>query len=557
MAEVQEKKELSRYIKKSLESFAAENFLPLAECDFTLLKTNTYIKSNTSGEFELFSQETLKDYLGRDKILNEHIEIQQQHQFTLHAIKECKIKLDYAVELYEYASHPKIVLSPDSIIPHTLYTPKELLKVLFYEFNKIKAYHGILIRIFDETMVNNLKVLVKYIYMGKFTKKVKITLFDGIEPVLTRKSQLIYWFKEKEEKSQVIEVDANEVLIEYKKPIFGKSGFNAYGQLINVDYVRNIDDIEANMDEDSIYIKEDKNSKSYIAKKQGYVHFNERHLCVNNNINLDKLSRNARSVASQEENSIQVTVSQHDTNRDSIGEGVSLKSESIHIDGFVGAKSVLEALNLSIDGATHQDSTQYAKFATINRHKGKLRCHHAKIALLEGGEIHATSVEIESSLGGSIYAKDVIIGHVKSNLKVYASNSITIKLISGEDNLLHIGYKQIPVLKSKIDFIHTDIEDLKYSLEEARRHNHSEIQPIQKKIQDLKNEANSIITAYKDAKITIEQPCRGLNNIIFSIDDDHEISYKTEERQYSTFYLELDENKITLLPIKKSIQIEE
>ena len=182
MAEVLEKKVLSRHVKKALENFAQENFLPAAECDFTLLKTHTYIKSNANNEFEHFAKKVLDQYLNKDKILNEHVEFQQHHNFTLHALKECKLKLDYTIEFYEHASHPKMVLSPNSIIPYKLYKPQELLKLLFEELNKIKAYHGILTRVFDETMIKNLKVLVKYIYTGKFTKKVKIV--RNIEVIL-------------------------------------------------------------------------------------------------------------------------------------------------------------------------------------------------------------------------------------------------------------------------------------------------------------------------------------------------------------------------------------
>lgn len=404
-------------------------------------------------------------------------------------MRECRIKLNYTIDFATHASHPKIILSPTSIIPHKLYTPNELLRLLFSELNKIKAYHGIIIRLFDETMIKNLKILVTYIYAGKFQKKVKIPLFDGIEPTITRKSQLICWYKEKEHdiESQIIEVDADELLVEYKKPIFGKNGFNAFGKIVSVDYFTNNDDLEAAVDENSIYIEEDENSKRYISKKQGFVHLVNNSIRVDNTISLHKLSRNARSVASQEDNNVEVIISQHDTNRDSIGEGVSLKSQTIHVDGFVGAKSVLETVNLSIDGATHQDSTQFAKFAKINRHKGVLRCHQAKIGLLEGGEIHATKVEIEACLGGTIYAKDVIIGQVKNNLKVYASNSITINHISGEDNLLQIGYENIPILKSNVEFLDKEIEDLKYKLDQATRHNPAEANAIKKEIQSLKS----------------------------------------------------------------------
>lgn len=559
MPEVLEKRESTRYIKRAMQNFAQENSIAVDSCDFRLLKVSTFMKSSANQEFELYSKERIDAHLDKEKILNEHIEFMQQYQFVLYQKKESPLQLNYTLDFGEHASHPMLILSPDSIIPASRYKPQEMLKLLYTECNKIKAYHGILLHMFDETMIKHLKVLVKYIYTKKFKKRVKIALFDGIAPVITRKSQLIFWFEEKEriQNSQVREVDADELLVEYKKPIFGKSGFNCYGELINATYATNVDDLETDIDEESIKIEEDANAKKYLSKKQGYVHFTANHLSVKNQITLDKISRNAQSVASQEQNNIEVTVSQHDTNRDSVGEGVTLKSESIHINGFVGAKSILKAKELTIDGATHQNSLQYAKFANINRHKGKLRCHHAKIKLLEGGEVHATDAEVESSLGGVIYAKNVTIGHVKSNLKVYASNSITIRLISGEDNLLQINYKEISILQSEIEHISREIEDLKYNLEQATRHNKEDIAPIKEQIKTKKAQIQKIILSYKIAKITIEQPCRGLNTISFVIDENHQITYKTEAKEYTPFYLEFHEDKITLLPVKKSIQVSE
>ncbi|MBN2815326.1 MAG: DUF342 domain-containing protein [Campylobacterales bacterium] len=545
-------------IQKSLELFAEENSLSLTECDFTILKTKTYVKSNASSEFQQFDAKTLKEYMEKEKILNEHVEFLQRHEINIFQCQDDNpIQLHYKIVFDAYNSEPAIILFPDSIIPYTQYKPQELLNLLYIELNKIKALAGILIRMFDEEMIQRLKLLTKYIYTQKFTKRVRFNIFQGIEPTIAKQSKVIYWFQQKKNENQVIEVEENELLIEYVKPVFGSNGLNAFGDIVSTDYFKNTHDIDAEIDSESIYIEDGVDSKRYIAKKQGYVHFNEKYLCVNNKINFDNISRNAKSVASQEENNIEVTVSQHDTNRDSIGEGVKLKSERIHVDGFVGAKSRLEALQLTIDGATHQDALQFAKYATINRHKGKLRCQHAKIKLLEGGEVHATKAEIESSLGGTIFAQDVILGHVKNNLKVYASNSITVKLISGEDNILHIGCQKIPILKSKVEYIQKDIEDLAYHLEEALRHTPEKVDSIKQKIAAFKDEIRSIKESYKNAFITIEQPLRGLNTIIFTIDEEQQIVYKTQEQSYSKFYLEIESNKITLQPVKKSIQIEE
>ena len=543
-------------LQKSLELFADENSLVPAECDFKILKTDTYVRSNVVGEFEHYTKDILEKYLDKDKILNEHIEFVQRHEVTFFKKEQQRLKLHYKIVFDANSIHPSIIIFEDSEIPFKEFTPKELLNALFIEINKIKALTKILIRIFDAKMIEKLKLFVKYIYSGKFTKRVRLTLFEGIEPTIAREGKIVRWFEKKEQKSQVLEVDAGEVLIEYIKPIFGSNGFNAFGKIVSAQYYKNEHDIAAEIDGESITIEEDELSKRYIAKKQGYLHYNEKYLCVNNKIHLDQISRNAKAVASQEANSIEVKVSQHDTNRDSIGEGVQLTSERIHVEGFVGAKSHLEAMQLSIDGATHQDSLQFAKEAHINRHKGTLRCQHAKIKLLEGGEVHATTAEIESSLGGTIYAQDVVLGHIKSNLKVYASNSITVKLISGEDNLLHIGCQKIPILKSKVGFIKEDIQDLKYHLEEATRHHPERVKGIQNEIKELQEQIRRIEESYKTASIIIEQPLKGLNTIIFYINQEQQIVYKTQAQTYSKFYLEITENKITLHPVNKSISLQ-
>ena len=546
----------TKHVKNCLENFASMQLLPLDECEFKLSKAQTFIKSNATDSFALYSDDILNEYTQKDRILNEHIEFEQHHTITLRKINSCTIDLKYVLKFDEFSAHPYIILSPKSIIPYQLYRPKELLKLLFKELNQIKAYHKILVRIFDEEMIQTLKLLVKYIYAKKFTKKVKIPLFNGIDPVISRGSKLIYWYKEKQDDNQVVEVDKDELLVEFKKPIFGKDGLDAFGKSIDSEYASNSEDLETLIDEESVYIEENSNAKRYLSKVQGFVQYSQNKLAVDNKINLRKISRNAKNIASSEDNNIEVTIAQHDTNRDSVGEGVSITSESIHIEGFVGANSHLEAINLEIDGATHQDSMQVAKFAKINRHKGTLRCHNAQINLLEGGEIHATKVEVETCLGGSIYAKDVNIGHVKNNLKVFASNSITIKLISGEDNKFIIDYKSIPIIMSNLNFLSKDIEELKYHLEQAHRHNISKVDSIKKQIQELRDERKALKLSYEKASITIQNPLRGLNYIIFTIDSENEILFKTQEESYTPFHLEITDNKITLLPVLKSITLD-
>ena len=555
MSDIEPKAIKTKDIQKSLAKYAADNSLSVEECTFSINKIDTYIKESATDEFILISKDILSHYMNKERILNEHIEFNQVYTITARQKKASSLELNYEIVLGDNATHPKITIKSNSKIPYKKYPPKDLLVRLFRELNKIKASNSILINMFDEEMKKTLKAFVKHIYAGKFVKSIRIPLFSGIEAVVTRESKLVYWFKEKNNQNQIIEVEEDELLIEYKKPIFGKNGFNAYGKEVSGGYGQNSDDLEGTIDKQSIKIEENERSKFYKSNRRGYVHFDGNTLSVDNKIRMSKISRNQTSLASEEENNVQVMISQNDTTKDSIGEGVELVSETIHINGHVGAKSTLEAINLKIDGATHQDSKQFAKYAEINRHKGKLRCHEAKIKLLEGGEIHASKVDIEACLGGSIYAQDVIIGEVKSNLKVYASNSITVKLVRGEDNLFKINYRDIPILSSKINLINADIENLKFKLEEAMRHSQTKIPHIKQEIQNLQNEQNIIETSHMDAKISIEKPLSGLNNIVFVIDDENEIKFKTDALSYTPFYLELEEDRITLIPTNKSISL--
>jgi hypothetical protein len=544
-------------IKGSLSSFSQQYKIALEECDYSIVSTDTYMKDASTHEYVLLQKEQIKAYLDKERIINEHISFEQIHTIKIFQLKTCSIKLDYTINYGTHSTHPKIILSPKSIIPYKRFPAKEILHLIYKELNKIKIYHGILINIFDMEMKQKLKAFIKHLYAGKFKKRIQILLFDGIEPVITRESKLVFWFKEKNVNSQVIEVEEDEVLVEFKKPIYGKNGFNAFGEELSTKAGNNRSDLEVEIDPQTIEIQEDERSKLYKSKRKGFVHFDKRKLFIDNRIKVAKISRNNTALASEEENNIEVSISQNDTTQDSIGEGVELVSETINVNGFVGAGSKLEAIHLNIEGATHQDSLQFAKTAKINRHKGTLRCSEARIGLLEGGEVHATSAHIETCLGGTIYAKDVTITHVKSNLKVFASHSITIKLVSGEDNIFNINYKKIPILLSYIQFIKEDIEDLKYHLEEAQRHDPTKEAEIQNKITDLQNSIKNIKESYKTAKISVEKPFRGLNKIIFTIDEENELLYKTDEKEYNPFYLEIKDDKIILEPVGLALSLKE
>jgi len=544
------KKVKTKDVLDAIQIYADENLISVRNCDFVINNVATYIKTYADTEFLLFNEDV--SLLTQEKILNEHIEFEQVYDISIKQRSEFTLRLNHHIDYGDFFTHPKIIIKHDSVIPYKTNRPKETYLLLLNEINKIKVQNKILINIFDEKMINNLKAFTKYLYQGKFKKSIKLPLYEGIKPTLNKQSKLIFWFKEKNHsKNRIIEVKKGETLVEYIKPIYGEKGLNAFGKILDNEYGGKAEDLETTIDKESIFIKENEYKKLYISKKKGFVSLINNFFTVDNTIKMEKLSRVEKSLQENEDNNIEVFVAQHDTDQDSIGEGVKLISETIHVTGHVGARSILESINLSVDGATHKNSTQFAKFAKINRHKGILRCHDAQIRLLEGGEVHATNATIEASLGGVIYAKNVKIGLVKNNLKVYASDSISIKRVDGEDNIFKINYKDIPILKSNIHFLNEEIEDFKFALEEASRHTIEKVPKIKLEIQKLKNEVDIITKSAQNAQINIEEPLSGLNTIIFTIDDENEIIYKTQNKKYKPFHLEVNENEILLHPVDK------
>lgn len=550
------KKLKTKNIGAAIEKYAEQNDSSPLEFSFNINAVETYIKTVSDDSFVLYPEDIHGYYENNDKMVDEHVRLRQIYTITVKKTPERIIKLRYGISVSQTKASASIILHPQSQIPYKKYKPQEIYLLLLKEFNNIKASNNMLINIFDREMKEKLKAFVGYLYKGKFVNKVKIPLIGTVDPEIRRNSKLIVRFLEKETKTQVIEVEEGEVLVDFIKPIFGKNGLDIYGEIIDNDYLSNSEDLKCDIDEKSIEIVEDDDRKLYKSRVKGYVHFDEKRFYVDNKIKMQQLSRVQDSVAKDETNNIEVIISQNDTSLDSLGEGVELTSETIHINGHVGAKSTLKAVNLIIDGATHKDSKQEAKFATINRHKGKLRCHSAKIKLLEGGEVHATNIEIENSLGGTVYAENVTVENVKNNLKIYASNSITIKRVSGEDNLFKINYKDIPTLRSKYNFLSKEIDELNYKLEGALKHSPLEIEPLKQEIKEIKNLQEKITESYKEAKITVKEPFRGLNTITFILAGGEELTYKTKEKAYETFHIVQSGDYITLYPTDKKIQID-
>ncbi|MDQ7044858.1 MAG: hypothetical protein Q9M32_02970 [Sulfurimonas sp.] len=231
-------------------------------------------------------------------------------------------------------------------------------------------------------------------------------------------------------------------------------------------------------------------------------------------------------------------------------QSVAKKEELIYEDliilGDIYEDSIVDSNKLTVGGKTFKGSTQFSKYATINIHQGNLRCHEAKIALLDCGEIHATTVDIGTVSSGLVRAQDITIEHLKGDSSIYASSSIRIGKISGENNKLFINYKEVPILTSKITLIEDDIEELTIALGKVQENYSSLESEIASEITRLNEEIRNIQNSTKNAKITIKEEVKTKNTISFVIDDANTLTFETKQATYAPFYLSFSENTITL-----------
>ncbi len=546
----------TRNISETIAEFASETGDRPEEYDFTLEGVTTYINTCHIDSFTRYSTAQREHYKHPDRLIDDRVTFRQSYKIILIKAPLSIIKLDFHIKSDPSNIHPILTLDPSSTIPVKQHAPKELYTLLIHEINKIKALSGILIGIFSETMITDIKSLTKRLYAGTFTEPVSIRLFSGITPKIARPSRLTLHFEEKNQDKQLKEVEVGELLIEYIKPLFGSNGLNAMGRRVKKDEIDNAKFISNTIDTATIEKREDDDKITLFSKKRGFVHYDQSILKISNRLRLQSLKRVESQVTDQEQNDVEIVVDQKDLTQDTIGEGVHLTSNVIHISGYVADKAVLNSKELVIEGVSHKGSRLFAQEATINRHKGILRCHKATIRLLEGGEVHATEVHIDTALGGKVYADRITIGTVRHHLKAYASTSMIIDRIIGEENLFMIDTQNNPIVQSRLSHMQRDLDSLRDQLKEAKLHSDQDIPQIMEKINAIKEVSKIVKEIPFDAKITIKEKIHGYNTIGFALPTQQEITYHTvEQLKYAPFYISAEEDKITLHPVGVTLTI--
>ena len=129
-----------------------------------------------------------------------------------------------------------------------------------------------------------------------------------------------------------------------------------------------------------------------------------------------------------------VEVTCGDPNQDAIGAGITLEASEIKIFGSVAENTKIVGKKIEINGQTHQSSTIKADEVNIDLHKGEVMGDKVRVERLELGNIDGEEVFIEQANGGTIKARNITIATLHSHTKIFVSEHLHIKNMSGGEN---------------------------------------------------------------------------------------------------------------------------
>ena len=296
----------------------------------------------------------------------------------------------------------------------------------------------------------------------KLNKDFTIKLCKGLEPIKSKKGEIIYHFKKNnDEKELIFPVKIGDILIEIILPKPGRNGRDCRGKIIIEEKIGKFHIPDIMFDKSTIVKKVEDDRVIFIAKKDGYITKEDGKLIIKDQMEVKQINLKTGNVKGADESDVKLDVKENDVLKEAIMDNMVVETTELNVKGNVGNKVKIKTKKLIIEGQTHKNSTIITQEGEINIHKGDIKAKKLKIKRLEGGRVKADEVEIDTSMGGVVYAKKIKINKMMAHNKFFASEKIIICDERGEENLIAISPKM--VLKE------IDTEKLKKRLTEIQQ----------------------------------------------------------------------------------------
>jgi hypothetical protein len=440
-------------VAKELMDIAKSNKVNVNSLDFDILEVQTYIRVNkptVEGDWEEIDEGELQHLDDATSILNPNFQIKQVYEIEIYTKTDESLFKNFKAAVGANATKCKVYLSikAGSKVSNSPSFEKELLQYI----NKSKIRAGILIGIFDEMiseLISKVSALAKVDGDINYEKDTILLIADGHEPTPTINDSLILHFNKDNESNENDKVDyskrgfihsvlENDFLIEYIKPKKGKPGRNCRGEFMEPPEPEVNEQPTFSVD-DTILVVNNNDNIEYRAKKNGYIALEGATYQIKSEMDVGEISfKTTGSISSGLDSDVILSVSESDSQKDAIGNGMEVEVSEIDVKGNIGPNAKVHARRATVDGQTHKSSEVKADDLTINVHKGLALGDNIKITRLEHGIVKGKKVEVGQALGGDIRAKDIMIGVCASYVKATASRLIEIQKLQGTENIFTI-----------------------------------------------------------------------------------------------------------------------
>lgn len=499
-------------IKKELEKLSGKYGINLENIDYEILDVlciykigSLEQKTITSDKFNIFDDD--KFFSNQDMLLSQIYKLKfydkREHIYP----KLPEIKLAVNKNLTKVVCRVKAM--PDLVYYDGFYD--EMVKFI----NKKLSISKILIGIRNLEFIQNVKNISQYLMQNNtLDKDYNFTVVSALLPVLSKDDELIFHYKNKIDNTKedgnidyanrgfLYGVSKDEVIIEYIKAKNGVCGRDIFGKIINVKTSHSLIDPNLFISE-NILKKEDENGIKFIAQKSGYVVIQDGKFDIKEDLEVANLNfKDTGSVSVGTDNNVKLNVTQKDTNKDAIGANISIETSEIRISGSVGQEAKIKANIVEVGGVTHSTSFIEAKKAKIATHIGTLKCDECEIERLEKGKVFGKIIHIGSALGGEIYAEEIYIQNLISNVTITASKLIQIGENIGSANKLIIDPGAIHSYMDQISNYQSELKKLNEDVKKLLK----EIKKMKTAIEDSKDSIKTIkeqVKKYMQRKLKI------------------------------------------------------
>ncbi len=493
-------------IAKELLNVAKLHNVKVDELDFNILEIQTYTRTLPEDNQEVDWQEIDSDDLyvldTEEILLNKQFQIKQMYEIEIFSIdKDDDTYKNFHLVVGANQTKCKVYLSikAGSSVKYNRRFEKDLRRII----EKKKARAGILLHIFDEEMnstISKIYATVKVQERVKYLTNETYLVAQSYEPTPSKDDELILHYENDNDldddkkvnyssRGFIKGVKEGELLIEYKKPIFGQAGRNCRGEYIEPKQPVVKNEPKFKIDS-TIRVEETQESICYYAKDNGYIDFKNGTYTIKSEVDVNVVSFKATGyIEAGVDSDVSMVVKEKDLIKDAIGTGMVVEVSELEVEGNVGPKAQVYAVKVTIGGQVHKSAKIYADRMEINVLKGFASGRHVKVQRLEHGTIQSQKADVSQALGGEIKSENINIHLCNSYVKATASEKIEINKMHGSENIFTID----PLVRE--DFL-KDVTQSEEQIKDLK----SDMMKIKKEIQNYTNLIRDGLPAFNDLK---------------------------------------------------------